>query len=99
MAGTRELSGLQDEVTLATADPLTSIYNRRYMNEFLAKEAERSRRTKRQFAVCITDVDDFKKINDTCGHLSGDIVLKEVVQGMISGTREYDTVGRYGGGF
>ncbi|UCD86548.1 MAG: GGDEF domain-containing protein [Desulfobacterales bacterium] len=91
------LRDITQEVTLATTDPLTSIYNRRYMNEFLAKEAERSRRTNRGFAVSITDVDDFKKINDTYGHLSGDIVLKEIVRGMISGTREYDTLGRYGG--
>ena len=91
------LRDITEEVTLATTDPLTSIYNRRYMNEFLAKEAERSRRTDRGFAVSITDVDDFKKINDTYGHLSGDIVLKKIVRAMISCTREYDTVGRYGG--
>ncbi|MEE9401824.1 MAG: diguanylate cyclase [Desulfobacteria bacterium] len=91
------LRDITEEVTLATTDPLTSIYNRRYMNEFLAKEAERSRRTDRGFAVSITDVDDFKRINDTFGHLSGDIVLKKIVRAMISCTREYDTVGRYGG--
>jgi len=89
------LRDITEEVTLATTDPLTSIYNRRYMNEFLAKEAERSRRTDRGFAVSITDVDDFKRINDTFGHLSGDIVLKKIVRAMISCTREYDTVGRY----
>jgi diguanylate cyclase (GGDEF)-like protein len=91
------LRDITEEVTLATTDPLTSIYNRRYMNEFLAKEADRSRRTNRGFAVSIIDVDDFKRINDTYGHMSGDLVLKEIVRGMISGTREYDTVGRYGG--
>lgn len=91
------LRDITEEVTLATTDPLTSIYNRRYMNEFLAKEAERSRRTDRGFAVSLTDVDDFKKINDTYGHLSGDIVLKKIVRAMVSCTREYDTVGRYGG--
>jgi diguanylate cyclase (GGDEF)-like protein len=91
------LRDITEEVTLATTDALTSTYNRRYMNEFLAKEADRSRRTNRGFAVSITDVDDFKRVNDTYGHLSGDMVLKEIVRGMISGTREYDTVGRYGG--
>jgi diguanylate cyclase (GGDEF)-like protein len=91
------LRDITEEVTLATTDPLTSTYNRRYMNEFLAKEADRSRRTNRGFAVSITDVDDFKRVNDTYGHLSGDMVLKEIVRGMITGTREYDTVGRYGG--
>jgi diguanylate cyclase (GGDEF)-like protein len=67
------------------------------MNEFLAKETERSRRTHRRFSVVVTDVDDFKKINDRYGHASGDTVLKEIVGGMIRSTREYDTVGRYGG--
>jgi len=91
------LKDITEDVMLATTDPLTSIYNRRYMNEFLAKEAERSRRTHKEFSVTITDVDDFKKINDMYGHSSGDVVLKEIVRGMIKLTREYDTVGRYGG--
>lgn len=91
------LRDITQDVMLATTDPLTSIYNRRYMNEFLVKEAERSRRTERNFSVVVTDVDDFKKINDTYGHASGDIVLKEIVGGMIKTTREYDTLGRYGG--
>ena len=91
------LRDITEDVMLATTDPLTSIYNRRYMNEFLAKETERSRRTHRQFSVVVTDVDDFKKINDRYGHMSGDTVLKEIVGGMIRSTREYDTVGRYGG--
>jgi diguanylate cyclase (GGDEF)-like protein len=91
------LRDITEDVILATTDPLTSIYNRRYMNEFLAKETERSRRTHRKFSVVVTDVDDFKKINDRYGHMSGDTVLKKIVGGMIRGTREYDTVGRYGG--
>jgi diguanylate cyclase (GGDEF)-like protein len=91
------LRDITEEVTLATTDPLTRLYNRRFMNEFLAKETERSRRSQSKFAVVIADVDDFKRINDTYGHLSGDIVLKAIVRGMISGTREYDIAGRYGG--
>ncbi|MDY6990601.1 MAG: diguanylate cyclase [Thermodesulfobacteriota bacterium] len=91
------LRDITEEVMLATTDPLTKIYNRRYMNEFLAKETERSRRSKKEFAVILADVDDFKRINDTYGHLSGDFVLKKIVDGMIRGTREYDIVGRYGG--
>jgi diguanylate cyclase (GGDEF)-like protein len=91
------LRDITEDVRLATTDPLTKIYNRRYMNEFLVKEAERSRRTDRSFSVVITDIDNFKGINDTYGHAFGDVVLKEIVGGMIETTREYDTVGRYGG--
>jgi len=91
------LRDITEEVMLATTDPLTKIYNRRYMNEFLAKETERSRRSKKKFAVILADVDDFKTVNDTYGHLAGDFVLKTIVDGMIRGTREYDMVGRYGG--
>ena len=91
------LRDITEEVMLATTDPLTRLYNRRFMNEFLARETERSKRSHSKFAVVIADVDDFKRINDTYGHLSGDIVLKAIVRGMISGTREYDIAGRYGG--
>jgi diguanylate cyclase (GGDEF)-like protein len=91
------LRDITEEVMLATTDPLTRLYNRRFMNEFLARETERSRRSHSTFAVVIADVDDFKRINDTYGHLSGDIVLKAIVRGIISGTREYDIAGRYGG--
>ena len=91
------LRDITEEVMLATTDPLTRLYNRRFMNEFLARETERSKRSHSTFAVVIADVDDFKRINDTYGHLSGDIVLKAIVRRMISGTREYDIAGRYGG--
>ena len=91
------LRDITEEVMLATTDPLTRLYNRRFMNEFLARETERSKRSHSKFAVVIADVDDFKRINDTYGHLSGDIVLKAIVRRMISGTREYDIAGRYGG--
>jgi diguanylate cyclase (GGDEF)-like protein len=91
------LRDITEEVVLATTDPLTKIYNRRYMNEFLTMETERSRRSQKEFAVVLVDVDDFKKVNDTYGHLSGDVVLKAIVEGIIRGTRQYDIVGRYGG--
>jgi CBS domain-containing protein len=74
------LRDITEEVMLATTDPLTRLYNRRFMNQFLPKETERSRRSQSKFAVVIADVDDFKRINDTYGHLSGDIVLKAIVR-------------------
>jgi diguanylate cyclase (GGDEF)-like protein len=91
------LRDITEEVVLATTDPLTKIYNRRYMNEFLTMETDRSKRSQKEFAVVLVDVDDFKKVNDTYGHLSGDVVLKAIVGGIIGGTRQYDIVGRYGG--
>jgi diguanylate cyclase (GGDEF)-like protein len=91
------LRDITEEVMLATTDPLTKIYNRRYMNEFLTKETERSKRARKKFAIVLADLDDFKKINDTYGHICGDFVLQAIVSGMINSIREYDILGRYGG--
>jgi diguanylate cyclase (GGDEF)-like protein len=91
------LRDITEEVILATTDPLTGAYNRRFMSEFLENEVERSIRTKKTFAIALADLDDFKNINDTYGHPSGDIVLKEVVKVINRSTRKYDLVGRHGG--
>ncbi len=88
---------ITEEEMLATTDPLTSVYNRRYMNEFLGREIQRSSRMAKEFAVILVDIDDFKKVNDTFGHASGDYVLKTIVGVIMCGTRDYDVVGRYGG--
>ncbi|MFV1956217.1 MAG: diguanylate cyclase [bacterium] len=88
---------ITEEVMLATTDPLTSVYNRRFMNEFLTREIQRCRRVGKEFAVVLVDLDDFKEVNDTYGHYSGDMVLKAIVGMIMCGTREYDVVGRYGG--
>ena len=88
---------ITEEVMLATTDPLTGVYNRRFMNDFLSREIQRSSRMDKEFAVILVDLDDFKKINDTFGHASGDHVLKSVVGVIMCGIREYDVVGRYGG--
>ncbi len=88
---------ITEEVMLATTDPLTSIYNRRFMNEFLTREIERCRRVGKEFAVILVDLDDFKNVNDTYGHHSGDLVLKATVGMIMCGIREYDVIGRYGG--
>ncbi|OGR04970.1 MAG: hypothetical protein A2511_15905 [Deltaproteobacteria bacterium RIFOXYD12_FULL_50_9] len=88
---------ITEEVMFATTDTLTNIYNRRYMNEFLAKEVERGRRRSAGFAVAIADVDDFKKVNDTYGHPAGDLVLRKIVEHMMENLRKYDIIGRYGG--
>ena len=90
------LRDITEEVVLATSDPLTGIYNRRVIGEFLAKETERSIRTNKRFAVVLAGLDSIKKVHDANGHGSRDVVLKAVAEAMVSGSREYDLVGRYG---
>ena len=82
---------------LSITDPLTGAYNRRYLMEQLPREIERAARYGRQLSTIMCDVDHFKKINDTHGHLVGDEVLKWFVAQLQSGVRASDWVARYGG--
>lgn len=80
-----------------TVDPLTGIYNRRHFIDRLRSECAYARRNGAPVSVLVIDIDHFKNINDTWGHLAGDAVLKAVV-GTISGTlRQEDVFGRFGG--
>ena len=81
----------------ATHDVLTGLLNRGAIMEFLKKELLRARRENTMVGVILADLDHFKKINDTYGHLAGDTVLREAAQRLQSCVREYDAVGRYGG--
>lgn len=81
----------------ATTDELTGLFNRRFFWEMLKREASRYRRTQKAFAVVIFDIDDFKKINDTHGHVVGDKVLQEVSECMKETVRKSDIVSRFGG--
>lgn len=81
----------------AMHDPLTGIYNRRAITDTLAKEIARERRLHDGLALGICDVDYFKKINDTYGHLVGDEVLCGIAQLLKNSLRQYDTLGRFGG--
>jgi len=81
----------------ATHDPLTGLWNRSAVLEFLQKELARSEREKSSVAVILADVDKFKNINDTSGHLGGDAVLREVAGRLRASVRPYDGIGRYGG--
>ena len=81
----------------ADRDSLTDLYNRRVLIEHLDREAARGSRTGHVFAVLMMDIDEFKTVNDTHGHLAGDAVLQELAQRLRRVTRASDIVGRYGG--
>jgi len=78
-------------------DPLTGLYNRRYMEETLVRELARAQRQKHPLSVIVVDVDHFKKINDTHGHPVGDAVLRKTGQYLGSAVRESDVACRFGG--
>jgi two-component system cell cycle response regulator len=82
---------------LSITDGLTELFNHRHVHELLHDEFERSARTGESIAVVMMDLDRFKAVNDTYGHLIGDAVLVEAAQRLVTHTREVDTVARYGG--
>ncbi|WP_158508762.1 GGDEF domain-containing response regulator [Gemmatirosa kalamazoonensis] len=82
---------------LATTDPLTALLNRRALTERLTREMERALRNDSSVALLLIDLDHFKRVNDTHGHLVGDAVLRDVAELLISGVRGSDFVGRFGG--
>ncbi len=82
---------------LATTDPLTGVYNRRYFMEFATKEFLRSQRYSHVFSAIQMDIDHFKKVNDTHGHAVGDEVLKSFTVSCLEVLRECDVLGRMGG--
>ena len=82
---------------LSITDSLTGLYNRKHLMEVLTKEVARSERYQRPLAVLMIDVDHFKLYNDTCGHLAGDEVLRNIAAIFRGCLRESDCVGRYGG--
>jgi diguanylate cyclase (GGDEF)-like protein len=81
----------------ATHDALTSLFNRGVIIDLLGREVSRSRREKVPTAILLCDLDHFKRINDTYGHLVGDEVLQEAARRLVLSVRSYDYVGRYGG--
>jgi two-component system cell cycle response regulator len=82
---------------LTTIDGLTQIYNKRYYLETLEREISRAHRYRRELSMIMFDIDHFKKINDTYGHLAGDYVLKQLASVVKSRIRREDTMSRYGG--
>ncbi len=82
---------------LSNTDPLTQLFNRRFLTEALDRELTRSTRTNTPLALIMLDIDHFKKVNDTYGHQRGDLVLKRVANVLHAGLREYDIAARFGG--
>ncbi len=101
----QKVKRLQDELKiakqkyreLAITDFLTGIINRRHFMDLYLKEFSRSKRFHANMSVIFFDLDNFKKINDTMGHLQGDRVLKNLTKLVTAQIRQYDVFGRYGG--
>lgn len=93
----RILGQNQELERLATTDPLTGVYNRRYFMDYATKEFLRSLRYSHTFSVIQMDIDHFKKINDTYGHSIGDEVLKAFTANCLEVLRDCDVLGRMGG--
>jgi len=81
----------------ATHDALTGVFNRGVITDLLGRELARTNREQGCTAIVLCDVDHFKNINDTRGHMVGDEVLREIARRLLSSVRSYDFVGRYGG--
>jgi diguanylate cyclase (GGDEF)-like protein len=82
---------------LATTDALTQIANRSKLDEVINHSIAMNQRYNQLFSIVMIDIDYFKKVNDTYGHLTGDMILQEVSQLMKNRIRSVDTVGRWGG--
>ena len=100
-----KIKSLQDELKrsnallkeLSNTDPLTQLFNRRYLMDAIEKECQRVVRKGGTLCLIMLDIDHFKKINDTYGHQEGDNVLQKVAFISQKGIRAYDIASRYGG--
>lgn len=94
----RDLLAAQEKLRYqATHDALTGLWNRGALLDLLRREMERALRNRASIGVLILDIDHFKPVNDTWGHLAGDAVLQDFAARITSAIRPYDVAGRYGG--
>jgi diguanylate cyclase (GGDEF)-like protein len=82
---------------LALQDPVTEVYNRRYLRVMLSKEISRVKRMGRNLAVMLVDITGFRRVNESLGHTGGDVVLRQIAQLLQSKARNSDLVVRFGG--
>src|SRR5205807_73133 len=87
----------QEVYKMALLDPLTGLFNRRYIEQRLEDEIKRSERHGRPLSVILFDLDEFKQVNDTYGHGAGDALLKAFAERLSKATRGSDASARYGG--
>jgi len=93
-----EITVKSEELRLITiTDPLTGGYNRRYIEDYLARELELANRTRDPLTILMVDLDYFKEYNDTHGHIAGDMALKQLEKVLVKTVRKSDVVARYGG--
>lgn len=98
LATNRKLEEANQTISeLARKDALTGVANRRHLDEVLSREAARMQRKETTLTVILADLDRFKSINDTFGHLIGDEILRMAATVLAKHTRPYDVIGRYGG--
>ncbi len=93
----KEEAALRKVYEAAILDGLTGVYNRKHLEERIAAELAFAERHATPLSVVIIDVDHFKKVNDTYGHLAGDAVLKSVAALLAKSVRPEDVLARYGG--
>ena len=94
----REIKNAREKIAMMSIqDELTKLYNRRYFNEAVEKEVFRAMRYETNLVLCMIDLDYFKKINDTYGHLAGDMTLSEIAGMLKKCVRQSDLCCRYGG--
>ncbi len=88
---------IDSSVSRSWSDHLTGVSNRLHFLQRFESEVRRSENYRQELALFMFDIDDFKKINDTYGHASGDVVIKKLVEIVRSNTRSSDLIGRFGG--
>lgn len=95
--GVRIIALEDSRLKMANTDSLTQLWNRKKIMEILEEELNRNHREGKPVGVAMLDIDRFKEINDTHGHVTGDRVLIEVASRLKKAVRNYDQIGRYGG--